>query len=88
MEATPQYNIKDWLAPHMAGRFRNHSKPLWFKFKSSEGTTRMHYKMWVQDKWLPEQQYGADGCTVDDDSKGLIWEWVKKNWTQFGDFFK
>ena len=69
-EARQQFNFKDWICNHLAGRFRNHSKPLWFKFKRRDGVVRMHYKMWVDDQWLPEEEVGANGCT-DEDSKGL-----------------
>ena len=70
-EARQQFNFKDWISNYLSGRFRNHSKPLWFKFKKMDGVVRMHYKMWVDNKWLPEEELGADGLTVDEDSKGL-----------------
>ncbi|XP_072028306.1 uncharacterized protein [Amphiura filiformis] len=71
LEARQQFNFKEWIGNYLAGRFRNHSKPLWFRFKRREGIVRMHYKMWVDDKWLPEEKVGADGFTVEEDSKGL-----------------
>ena len=78
MDATPLYNIKEWLAPHLAGRFCNHSKPLWFRLRKKEGIVRMHYKMWTDDCWLPEEKYGPDGVTIDEDTKGLICFKVRK----------
>ena len=72
LKATPQYNVKEWISDYLAGRFQNHSKPLWFKLKKREGITRLHYKMWVDDQWLPEEKLAADGSTVDEDSKGLV----------------
>ena len=60
-DATPLYNIRDWLIPHLTGRFQNHTKPLWFRFlRSRDGTTRMHYKLWVDDVWLPEDTDGEN----------------------------
>ena len=70
--ATPLFNIKDWLEPHMAGRFQNHSFPLWFRLRMKDGKPRMHYKMWVTDEWLPKERFGEDGVTVEENSKGLI----------------
>ncbi len=61
-KATPLFNVKDWLIPHLSGRFQNHTKPLWFQFlRSRDGTTRMHYKLWVNDSWLPEETDGESG---------------------------
>ena len=68
--ATPLFNIKEWLTPHMAGAFKHHSRPLWFRFRKRDGITRMHYKMWVHDPWLPEEKRGEDG--IMESSKGLI----------------
>ena len=79
--ATPLFNIKDWLAPHMAGLFKNHSMPLWFRFRSKDGITRMHYKMWVHDPWLPEERRGKDGI-VTESTKGLICFKVEHSYMQ------
>ena len=71
--ATPIYNIRDWLLPCMAGKFQNHSHPLWFKFTKNEGKTVMHYKDWKDQPWEPRVVYGADGKTVARlDSLGLV----------------
>ena len=70
--ATPLFNIKEWLKPHLAGQFKNHSKPLWFRLRKKDGITRMHYKMFLSDSWLPKEVLEADEVTVDEDSKGLI----------------
>lgn len=40
--------------------------------RKKDGKTRMHYKMWVTDSWLPEEEFEADGVTVDEDSTGFI----------------
>ena len=47
------YNVKDWIIPHMFRRFGNHSKPHWFQFLKVEGVTRMQYRMFAEDPWLP-----------------------------------
>ncbi len=70
--ATPEYDIKNWLLPHLAGRFHNHSQPHWFKFSKLDGHAVMHYKLWSKDEWLPRVEYGADGQVVERlDSLGL-----------------
>lgn len=71
-KVTPLYDIKDWLTPHMAGRFQNHSYPHWFKFGKNNGQTLMHYRNWIDQPWEPQPVFGSDGNTVErSDSLGL-----------------
>ena len=52
------YDVKAWLDP-ILNKLHNHSHPHIFKFvRDSEGISRMLYKNWNHDHWLPEDSLG------------------------------
>ncbi|XP_077861936.1 uncharacterized protein LOC144342961, partial [Saccoglossus kowalevskii] len=56
------YNIKDWLLPHITGKMQGHSKPHNFHFHKVGGRAYMQYTL-CTDKWQPTTIY-ANGDQV------------------------
>ena len=58
------YDVKSWLDPVLSG-LHNHTHPHVFKFvRDSSGNSKMLYKNWSEDKWLPEDSSGVSVLKV------------------------
>ena len=59
------YDVKSWLDPVLS-KLHNHSHPHVFKFvRDCKGSSRMFYKNWSKDQWLPEDSPGISLLQVD-----------------------